>query len=72
MDLTGEETQKAFDNVLTNLARTAPPIPGFRRMKGGKILFMEGNLWQLCCGNFQFAISLQFLVFYSTYLIFFS
>ncbi|KAJ6810959.1 uncharacterized protein M6B38_156220 [Iris pallida] len=36
VDLTGEETQKAFDEVLTNLARTAPPIPGFRKMKGGK------------------------------------
>ncbi|WOK96488.1 hypothetical protein Cni_G05195 [Canna indica] len=36
VDLTGEETQKAFDTVLTNLARTAPPIPGFRKMKGGK------------------------------------
>lgn len=36
VDLTGEQTQKAFDVVLTNLARTAPPIPGFRRMKGGK------------------------------------
>ncbi|XP_020097741.1 uncharacterized protein LOC109716583 isoform X3 [Ananas comosus] len=34
VDLTAEETQKAFDEVLTNLARTAPPIPGFRRMKG--------------------------------------
>lgn len=38
MDVTGVETQKAFDIVLTNLARTAPPIPGFRRTKGGKIL----------------------------------
>lgn len=36
MDLTGEQTQKAFDDVLTNLARTAPPMPGFRRMKGGE------------------------------------
>ncbi|XP_073107489.1 uncharacterized protein [Elaeis guineensis] len=36
VDLTGEETQKAFDDILTNLARTAPPIPGFRRTKGGK------------------------------------
>ncbi|KAJ4956894.1 hypothetical protein NE237_013677 [Protea cynaroides] len=34
--LTGEETQKVFDEVLTNLSRTAPPIPGFRRQKGGK------------------------------------
>ncbi|KAF3789912.1 Trigger factor [Nymphaea thermarum] len=36
IDLTGESTQKVYDDVLTNLARTAPPIPGFRRMKGGK------------------------------------
>ncbi|KAM0947194.1 putative trigger factor [Dioscorea sansibarensis] len=36
VDLTGEQTQKAFDDVLANMARTAPPIPGFRRTKGGK------------------------------------
>ncbi|KAK4802512.1 hypothetical protein SAY86_000715 [Trapa natans] len=36
VDVTGEETQKVFNMVLTNLARTAPPIPGFRREKGGK------------------------------------
>lgn len=36
VDLTGEETQKAFDDVISNLARTAPPVPGFRRRKGGK------------------------------------
>ncbi|KAF8402319.1 hypothetical protein HHK36_013273 [Tetracentron sinense] len=35
VDLTGEETQNIFDEVLTNLARTAPPVPGFRRQKGG-------------------------------------
>ncbi|KAK9288690.1 hypothetical protein L1049_017153 [Liquidambar formosana] len=35
VDLAGEETQKVFDQVLKNLARTAPPIPGFRRQKGG-------------------------------------
>lgn len=36
VDLPGNETQKIFDKVLINLARTAPPIPGFRREKGGK------------------------------------
>ncbi|KAF8041552.1 hypothetical protein BT93_A0217 [Corymbia citriodora subsp. variegata] len=36
VDLTGDETQRVFDQVLANLARTAPPIPGFRRQKGGK------------------------------------
>ncbi|KAL6343292.1 hypothetical protein AAG906_022367 [Vitis piasezkii] len=37
------DTQRVFDHVLTNLARSAPPIPGFRRQKGGKtsnILFV--------------------------------
>ncbi|XP_030937484.1 uncharacterized protein LOC115962748 isoform X2 [Quercus lobata] len=36
VNLTGDETEKVFDQVLTNLARTAPPVPGFRRQKGGK------------------------------------
>ncbi|GMY32671.1 trigger factor [Fagus crenata] len=35
VDLTGDETQKVFDQVLSNLARTAPPVPGFHRQKGG-------------------------------------
>lgn len=35
VDLAGDETQKVFDKVLANLARSAPPIPGFRRTKGG-------------------------------------
>ncbi|OMO88698.1 hypothetical protein CCACVL1_08256 [Corchorus capsularis] len=34
VDVTGKETQKVFDKVLTDLARQAPPIPGFRREKG--------------------------------------
>ncbi|KAF7805316.1 uncharacterized protein G2W53_037477 [Senna tora] len=36
VDLTGDQTERVFNQVLTNLARTAPPIPGFRRQKGGK------------------------------------
>ncbi|KAJ6379331.1 hypothetical protein OIU76_016036 [Salix suchowensis] len=36
VDLSGDETQKVFNKALTNLARSAPPIPGFRREKGGK------------------------------------
>ncbi|XP_022734106.1 uncharacterized protein LOC111287700 [Durio zibethinus] len=36
VDVTGVETQKAFNKVLTDLARQAPPIPGFRKEKGGK------------------------------------
>ncbi|PPR92632.1 hypothetical protein GOBAR_AA28038 [Gossypium barbadense] len=35
VDVTGIETQKVFNKVLTDLARQAPPIPGFRREKGG-------------------------------------
>ncbi|XP_078434332.1 uncharacterized protein LOC144705498 isoform X2 [Wolffia australiana] len=36
INLTGEQTQRTFDEVLKNLARTAPPVPGFRKRKGGK------------------------------------
>ncbi|KAL3835094.1 hypothetical protein ACJIZ3_009830 [Penstemon smallii] len=36
VDLPGKETQIVFDKVLRNLARSAPPVPGFRREKGGK------------------------------------
>ncbi|XP_073046595.1 uncharacterized protein [Primulina eburnea] len=36
VDLTGKETDIVFEKVLRNLARTAPPVPGFRREKGGK------------------------------------
>ncbi|KAL5574724.1 hypothetical protein UlMin_016423 [Ulmus minor] len=36
VDITGVETQIVFDKVLANLAKSAPPIPGFRRQKGGK------------------------------------
>ncbi|KAG6489463.1 hypothetical protein ZIOFF_050732 [Zingiber officinale] len=45
VDLTGEETQKAFDAVLTNLAGTAPPVPGFRRKKGG-LFTQTRSYWQ--------------------------
>ncbi|KAI3988129.1 hypothetical protein MKX01_011918 [Papaver californicum] len=36
VDLTGIETLKVHDEVVTNLAKSAPPVPGFRKMKGGK------------------------------------
>ncbi|XP_073280551.1 uncharacterized protein [Primulina huaijiensis] len=36
VDLTGKETDIVFEKILRNLARTAPPVPGFRREKGGK------------------------------------
>ncbi|KVH91474.1 Trigger factor, ribosome-binding, bacterial [Cynara cardunculus var. scolymus] len=37
VELSGKETQIVFDKVLTNLARTAPPVPGFRRQKGDRV-----------------------------------
>ncbi|KAI5006986.1 uncharacterized protein LOC123440618 [Hordeum vulgare subsp. vulgare] len=36
IELPGKATQKVFDEALTSLARDAPPVPGFRRSKGGK------------------------------------
>ncbi|KAG8492976.1 hypothetical protein CXB51_012648 [Gossypium anomalum] len=44
VDVTGIETQKVFNKVLTDLARQAPPIPGFRREKGGKTTKVRGFL----------------------------
>jgi FKBP-type peptidyl-prolyl cis-trans isomerase (trigger factor) len=37
IDLPGKVTQKVFDQALASLARDAPPVPGFRRSKGGII-----------------------------------
>ncbi|CAI0544031.1 unnamed protein product [Linum tenue] len=36
VDLGGDETEKVFGKVLRNLALTSPPIPGFRKQKGGQ------------------------------------
>ncbi|KAF4398284.1 hypothetical protein G4B88_007563 [Cannabis sativa] len=47
VDLTGEETERVFDRVLANLAKTAPPIPGFRREKGGNTIFSLQHLMKL-------------------------
>lgn len=35
MQLPGKATQKVFDEALVILARDAPPVPGFRKSKGG-------------------------------------
>ncbi|KAK8914520.1 hypothetical protein KSP39_PZI023770 [Platanthera zijinensis] len=51
VDLTGEQTQRAFDFVLTNLARTAPPVPGFRRRKGGKTSTVPKSFLLQILGN---------------------
>ncbi|MCD7463606.1 hypothetical protein HAX54_050917 [Datura stramonium] len=36
VDVNKEDTRIVFEKVLTNLAKSAPPVPGFRREKGGK------------------------------------
>lgn len=36
VDVPGDDTQIVFDKVLADLARSAPPVNGFRRQKGGK------------------------------------
>lgn len=51
IDLTGEQTQRAFDFVLANLARTAPPVPGFRRRKGGKTSTVPKSFLLRILGN---------------------
>lgn len=34
--VSGEKTQQIFDKVFSKLVDAAQPIPGFRRVKGGK------------------------------------
>lgn len=36
VELSGKDTQRAFDTVVRSLAKNAPPVPGFRKAKGGK------------------------------------
>ncbi|EYU36699.1 hypothetical protein MIMGU_mgv1a021828mg, partial [Erythranthe guttata] len=50
VDLLGKETQTVFDKVLRSLARSAPPVPGFRREKGGS-LFIIINFCLMCMGT---------------------
>ncbi|KAF2953776.1 hypothetical protein DAI22_01g432100 [Oryza sativa Japonica Group] len=50
VDLPGKATQKVFDEALTSLARDAPPVPGFRKSKGGSINYTKqhsaADAWQ--------------------------
>eukprot|EP00850_Spirogloea_muscicola_P006607 SM000031S11616 [mRNA] locus=s31:735763:738000:+ [translate_table: standard] len=36
VDISGKESQKIFDDVLVELGKSAPAVPGFRKSKGGK------------------------------------
>eukprot|EP00850_Spirogloea_muscicola_P008262 SM000043S15890 [mRNA] locus=s43:747881:750097:- [translate_table: standard] len=36
VDISGRESQKIFDDVLVELGKSAPAVPGFRKSKGGK------------------------------------
>jgi hypothetical protein len=44
VDFAGKHTQRAYDTVLRGLAKTAPPVPGFRRAKGGKTSIVPTNI----------------------------
>lgn len=39
VELSGKDTQRAFDSVVRSLAKNAPPVPGFRKAKGGKLSY---------------------------------
>ncbi|XP_019160249.1 PREDICTED: uncharacterized protein LOC109156844 isoform X2 [Ipomoea nil] len=47
VDLTGKDTQIIFDKILIRLGREAPPIPGFRKQKGGKMKIPKEFLLQM-------------------------
>ncbi|BBG96262.1 hypothetical protein Prudu_005015 [Prunus dulcis] len=44
VDLTGDDTEKVFDKVLTNLARTAPPVPDFADKKEENLNVKENKI----------------------------
>lgn len=44
VDIDGQATKRAFDTVLKDLARNAPPVPGFRKAKGGKTSIVPLNV----------------------------
>eukprot|EP00250_Pteridium_aquilinum_P003280 c13604_g1_i1 orf=691-1377(-) len=47
VNLTSNGTQKAFDYVLENLRRSAPPVEGFRKAKGGRSVIPRNILYQM-------------------------
>ncbi|RVW34282.1 hypothetical protein CK203_092994 [Vitis vinifera] len=59
VDVAGVDTQRVFDHVLTNLARSAPPIPGFRRQKGGNSLYVLIRLWPFLCAYILLSFSME-------------
>ncbi|CAM6084577.1 unnamed protein product [Calypogeia fissa] len=44
VDIDGQATKRAFDTVLKDLAKNAPPVPGFRKAKGGKTSIVPLNV----------------------------
>uniref|UniRef100_A0A7N2MSG4 Trigger factor ribosome-binding bacterial domain-containing protein n=1 Tax=Quercus lobata TaxID=97700 RepID=A0A7N2MSG4_QUELO len=58
VEIFGAKTQAIFDNVFDKMVAAAQPIPGFRRVKGGKIFNLMyilswrslGYVWMSHCG----------------------
>ena len=63
--MAGVDTQRVFDHVLTNLAHSAPPIPGFRRTKGG-ICSMYFD--QFCSLSLSLSLSLSIYIYIYIYI----
>lgn len=55
VDLTGQSTQKAFDTIVRSLAKNAPPVPGFRKAKGGDFLHDFPNPFQVLVDRYYLA-----------------
>ncbi|KAH7297060.1 hypothetical protein KP509_26G051300 [Ceratopteris richardii] len=47
VSVTAVGTRNAFDYVLENLRKSAPPVQGFRRAKGGKSVIPKDVLYQM-------------------------
>ncbi|KAH9310686.1 hypothetical protein KI387_025721 [Taxus chinensis] len=47
VDVSGKDTEKTFDDVVTKFAKEMGPLPGFRKLKGGQYegLFVQELLY---------------------------
>ncbi|RZC50841.1 hypothetical protein C5167_019268 [Papaver somniferum] len=65
IDVTGAKTQEIFDDVFSKMVAAAQPIPGFRRVKGGKtpnVSFLP--IYDISCHqeSFHDIVQLHFLL----------
>lgn len=67
IEVSGAKTQTIFDEVFDKIVEEAQPIPGFRRVKGGKVLDEVDNMMPACV-NFKSHIDPSSGVYHSCFI----